>query len=84
MQDMYTNVLVKAYKAKCLKHLTAARIAIESETSELVKQLAKCSLARDKVKYTPSPSVQSPNDINQNDYAGVTPPPPSTPHGGKK
>ena len=43
---MYPKVLVKSYKAKCLRHLTSARLAIEQETDNLVKQLYRSSISR--------------------------------------
>lgn len=62
-QDMYTMVVVKAYKAKCLKHLTAAWTAIEFETDELVRQLARCSLSRDKATQ-PMPNAEQSTHCN--------------------
>lgn len=80
---MYTTVIVKAYKAKCLKHLTAARTAIEFETDELVRQLARSSLGRVK-DTTPQnrPEAHTPSNCKSVTTALMTPPPAPTPEQG--
>lgn len=81
---MYTTVVVKAYKAKCLKHLTAARTAIELETDELVRQLAMSSLSRVKTVTPQAPSEpETPTHCAAVSKSWMTPPPASTPEEGK-
>lgn len=81
---MYTTVVVKAYKAKCLKHLTAARTAIELETDELVRQLARSSLGRDKTNTPPAQSEpHTPSNRAAVSRSCVTPPPAPTPEDGR-
>lgn len=56
--DMYTKVVVKAFKAKCLKNLTAARLAIEMETNDLIKQLERTSINRPRASNAGGNGVQ--------------------------
>lgn len=71
---MYTRVVVKAYKAKCLKHLTAARLAIEHETDDLIRQLSRPSIARCGARQVRSEVLTVSDDLSRTDHLDTPPP----------
>ncbi|KAL6641970.1 hypothetical protein ACP70R_020151 [Stipagrostis hirtigluma subsp. patula] len=76
-------IAVKAFKAKCLKVLTTARMTIEAETDSLVEELARIQIKKSPLHdRSDSISNASTLQLNINSINSCTPPPPCTPEEG--